>query len=746
MRESVGRYAVTGTLGEGGMGVVYSAIDAQLGRPVAIKMIKAAVTEPGARERLRREARTAASVNHPAICQLYEIGEVNGELFLAMELLQGESLAARIARGGIAVAETVSLALGILTGMEALHKQNLVHRDLKPSNIFITPHGVKLLDFGLTTAVQRLGDETQVALTAPGTVVGTPQYAAPEQLRNGTLDARTDIFAAGCVLYEMLTGRPPFGGTSVVEVFHAIMYEQPPALMGSPAVAALDRIVYRAIAKKPEDRYQTSEDMAQDLRSAMALGDSGSNPAVAHPMTRLIVLPFRMLRADPETDFLAFSLADAVTSSLSGLQSLIVRSSLAATRFASESPDIKAIGNDAEVDAILVGTLMRSGNQLRVSTQLVSTPASTVLWSHSVQVAIGDLFSLQDDLAGRIVESLSLPLTQRERRMLKQDVPATPEVYEHYLRANEMSRDSRNWRPALDLYEQCTREDPHYAPAWTGIGRMQRMIGKYEEEQSEERFAKAEVALKRALELNPDLSSAENVYAYLEVDLGRAEQAMVRLLRRARERSSDPELFAGLAHACRYCGLLNASMAAATRALRLDPKIRTSAGQTCFMRQDYAGVTAYEPEGINYMRTLALVMLGQADEALVSLMTEDKGLPPLLGIFVTALEQLIRGNREESLTAVRRLTTLKDPEGRFYMARFLAYLGDVDGALAVLAQVVPDGFFCLPALTRDPWLDALRAMPAFVSILREAESRHRQAVISFLVAEGDRVLGISHPV
>jgi serine/threonine protein kinase/Flp pilus assembly protein TadD len=744
MRESVGRYAVTGTLGEGGMGVVYSAIDDQLGRPVAIKMIKAAVTEPAARERLRREARTAASVNHPAICQLYEIGEVNGELFLAMELLQGESLAARIARGGIAVSEVVSLGIGMLTGMEALHKQHLVHRDLKPSNIFITPHGVKLLDFGLTTGLQGLGDETQIALTAPGTVVGTPQYAAPEQLRNGTLDTRTDIFAAGCILYEMLTGRPPFGGTSVVEVFHAIMYEQPPALTGSPAVAALDRIVYRAIAKKPEDRYQTSEEMAQDLRSAMALGDSGSSAAIAHPMTRLIVLPFRMLRPDPETDFLAFSLADAVTSSLSGIQSLVVRSSLAAARFASESPDIKAIGTDADVDAILVGTLLRSGNQLRVSTQLVGTPASTVLWSQTVQVAIGDLFSLQDDLAGRIVESLSLPLTQRERRMLKQDVPATPEMYERYLRANEMSRDSRNWRPALELYELCTQDDPHYAPAWAGIGRMQRMIGKYEDEESE-RFAKAEVALKRALELNPELSAAENVYAYLEVDLGRAEQAMVRLLRRARERTSDPELFAGLAHACRYCGLLSASMAAATRALRLDPKIRTSAGQTCFMRGDYAGVMAYEPDGTNYMCSLALVMLGRTDEALVAL-TAEKNLPPLLAIFGTALEQLIRGNREESLAAVRRLTTLKDPEGRFYMARHRAYLGDVDGAIAILAQVVPDGFFCLPALTHDPWLDSLGATPAFVSILREAEARHRQAVISFLMAEGDRVLGISHPV
>ena len=745
MRQSIGRYAVTGTLGEGGMGVVYAALDERLGRPVAIKMIKGAVAEPAARERLRREARTAASVNHPAICQLYEIGEEDGELFLAMELLQGESLAARIARGGIAVSEVVSIALGILTGMKALHTQNLVHRDLKPSNIFLTPHGVKLLDFGLTTAVQPLGDETLAPVTLPGTIVGTPQYAAPEQLRNGTVDSRSDIFAAGCVLYEMLTGKPPFGGSSAVEIFHAVMYEQPPALTGGPAVAALDRVVYRALSKKPEDRYQTTEAMAQELRAAIALSDSGP-AAPAQPVTRLIVLPFRTLRPDPETDFLAFSLADAVTSSLSGLRSLVVRSSLAASRFASDTPDLKAIGNEAEVDAVLVGTLLRSGNQLRVSTQLVGTPAATVLWSHTAQVAIGDLFHLQDDLAGRIVDSLSVPLTQRERRMLKQDVPATPEVYQRYLRANEVSRDSQHWRTALELYEQCVTEDSHYAPAWAGVGRMQRMIGKYVDEESDERFAKSEDALKRALDLNPDLSLAENMYAHLEVDLGRAEQSMVRLLRRARERTADPELFAGLAHACRYCGLLNASMAAAMHARRLDPRIPVSAGHTCFMRGDYAGVMTYEPEGLNYMRNLALVMLGRPEEARDSLQRVDKSFPHRLTIYVTALGALLDGRRDESVAAIRRLMNIRDPEGRYYVARHLAHLGEPDAALELLARVVPDGFFCLPALTRDPWLDPLRGTPAFGAILRDAEARHRRAVISFLTAEGDRVLGVAHPV
>lgn len=748
MRTSIGRYAVTGTLGEGGMGVVYAAFDDRLGRPVAIKMIKAAVAEPAARDRLQREARSAASVNHPAICQLYEIGEDNGELFLAMELLQGESLAARIARGPLGIPEVVSITIGILSGIEALHKQGLVHRDLKPSNIFLTPHGVKLLDFGLTCGLQVVADETFARLTVPGTVVGTPQYAAPEQLRGQSVDGRTDLFAAGVVLYEMLAGKPPFGGDSAVEVFHAIIYEQPPVLTGGPAVAALDRVVNRALAKRPEDRYQTVDAMAQDVRSAMTLGDPASSGAVAraHAVTRLIVLPFRVLRSDPETDFLAFSLADAVTSGLSGLQSLVVRSSLAASRFATGAPDLKAIATEAEVDAVLVGTLLRAGDQLRVSSQLLDAPGATVLWSNTAQVPVGDLFRLQDELTGKIVESLSLPLTTRERRMMKQDVPASPQVYDYFLRANEMSRETRQWPAALELYERCVQEDPHYAPAWTGIGRMHRMIGKYVNQETGDRFTRAESALKRALDLNPDLSLAEKLYAHLEVDLGRAEQSMVRLLKRARERRSDPELFAGLSHALRYCGLLQASLAAAVHARRLDPAVRVSAGHTCFMLGDYEGVLDYEPEGLNYMRNLALIMLNRMDEAHASLKAIDTATPNLLAIYVRSLLRLVEGNTEASLAEIRSVMSIHDPEGRFYGARHLAHLGDHALALKLLSGAVDDGYFCVPAFTRDPWLDDIRGTPEFAEIVRRAEVRHRQALISFLTGEGDRVLGIAQPV
>jgi serine/threonine protein kinase len=746
MRESIGRYAITGTLGEGGMGVVYSARDEQLGRTVAIKMIKGAVQQPEARERLFREARSAASVNHPAVCQLYEIGEHQGALFIAMELLQGESLATRIARGPMPLGEAVSIALGILSGIDALQRQGLVHRDLKPSNIFLTPHGVKLLDFGLaTSSADVLHTATELRLTAPGTVVGTPQYAAPEQLQGGAVDIRTDLFAAGAVLYEMLAGKPPFGGASPVEVFHAILYDQPPVLTGGPAVSALDRIVHRALAKQPQERYQTTEAMAQDLRGALAFADSGSG-ASARALTRLIVLPFKILRQDAETDFLAFSLPDALTSSLSGLQSLVVRSSVAAAKFSADMPDLKAIAAQTEVDLVLLGSLLRAGNQLRVTTQLVDAAAATVVWSHTAQAPVADLFTLLDDLTSRIVESLSLPLTARERRMLKQDVPASPAAYELYLRANEMSRDNRHWHEALELYERCITEDPHYAPGWAGAGRMHRMIGKYVDDESFDRLTRAEQALKRALELNPDLSSAENTLAHLEVDLGRAEESMVRLLRRAKERAADPDLYAGLTHACRYCGLMAASNAATEQAKRLDPRIRTSGAHTHFMLGDYERVLDFQVETVPYMRNLALMMLGRTGEALASVASIDAGAAGRLGRFVESLRHTLNGRRDEGVAALRALTDIPDPEGRFYIARSLAFFGEHAEALELLAGVVEGGFFCLPAFTRDPWLDGVRGTPEFAALLRRAETRHRQAMISFLSAEGDRILGVAHPV
>jgi serine/threonine protein kinase/tetratricopeptide (TPR) repeat protein len=616
----IGHYAITGKLGQGGMGVVYAARDERLERTVAVKTMASLSGDETARKRFWREARAAASVNHPNVCQLYEIGEDQGELFIAMELLKGQGLAERLRSGPLSVAETVPIGLGILAALQALHESGIIHRDLKPSNVFLTPHGVKLLDFGLARpsdpdlgASVGLGHE----LTGTGMMLGTPRYMAPEQVTGETIDPRVDLFATGAILFEMLSGRPAFSGRNVVEILHATLYEQPPALTGSPAVAAVDRVIRRALAKRPAERPASAEAMAEELCAVHGVqGDDA--PALARALTRLVVLPLRILRPDPDTDFLAFSLPDAITTSLAANPALILRSSATAAHFAGETPDLQALADRADVDRVVMGTLLRAGEQLRVTVQLVEAPCGTLLASHTVQSSLGDLFRLQDDIARRVVEALSLPLGAFGDAPTPL-APRNPQAYERYLRANGLARNHDQLREARALYQDCLELDPRFAPAWAELGRCHWVIGKFIGD-SEGSAARAEEAFRRALELDPSLSLAHKLYAHLEADTGQARSALVRLLAEASRHGNDPELFAGLVHACRYCGLNEQSVAAHDEARRLDPNIHTSLEQTLLMIGDLDRLLSVHrlptaPRTDDVIRAVGLRGPGRRDEA-----------------------------------------------------------------------------------------------------------------------------------
>ena len=425
MPARLGHYRIERQLGAGGMGVVYAAHDEKLHRAVAVKTIAGVGRDEERRERFWREARLAASVNHPNICQIYEIGDAAGTLFIAMELLEGTPLSDQLKQGAMSVDETLRIGRGMLSALSALHARGIVHRDLKPSNVFLTPHGVKLLDFGVARSTAALDSEAPTALTHANAVIGTPRYMAPEQAIGDPVDGRSDLFSTGAILFEMLAGRPAFDGKTVVAVLQATLNEEPPALSGSPSVAAIDRVIRRALAKKPVDRPASAEAMADELRDVQSVGAGPASPP-ARAMTRLVVLPFRSLRADPDTDFLAFSLPDAITSSLSGLPSLVVRSSAMAARFAGETPDLKAIASEAGVDRVVLGSILRAGDELRVSAQLVEAPEGTVLASHTVQMPMGDLFALQDDVARRVREELALPASPAAPTPITSDRPQNP--------------------------------------------------------------------------------------------------------------------------------------------------------------------------------------------------------------------------------------------------------------------------------------------------------------------------------
>ena len=458
----------------------------------------------------------------------------------------------------------------------------------------------------------------------------------------------------------------------------------------------------------------------------------------------LIVLPFRMLRPDLNSDFLAFSLPEALTTSLSGLKSLVVRSSLAASRYSTGTQDLKTIAAETQVDLIVTGTLLSTGDEIRVTAQLTDAITGTLMCSHSTQTSIGHVFRLQDELTECMLEALSLQLTTHEQRILRQDVPSDPKAYEYYLRGNQFSRDSKQWGAARDLYLRCVEADPCYAPAWARLGRIHHVMAKYLTTGAEEGLKQAEAAFQQALDLNPDLAIAHKSYAQLEVDLGRAADAMTRLLPRAHG-AADPEIFAALISPLRYCGLLEASAAAYARAIALEPTIRTSIVHTWFLQRDYKRVAATKLEDNPYIVALSLAEVGRGSEAATALRTLEEKIKTRMRDFMMSARTMIEGDAAGSASAIGRIvqSAFSDPEGLWYLTRHLAHLNEADAALELFERVVGDGIFCYPAMFGDPWLDPVRERPEFVRLLERAEQQHQIAAREFTRLEGNRILGIS---
>jgi eukaryotic-like serine/threonine-protein kinase len=756
----LGPYEIIAPLGVGGMGEVYRARDPRLKRDIAIKVLPADVaSSPDRLARFEREATTVAGLNHPNIVTLHSIEEVGGTRLITMELVEGRDLNALVIPGGLPLAQVLDLAIPVAEALVAAHEKGVVHRDLKPANVMMTREGrVKVLDFGLAklTEAEPLLENTQAPTMAspisnPGQVVGTAPYMAPEQIRGQALDARSDLFSFGILMYELVSGRRPFAGGTLADLSSSILRDSPPPLssLRSDLPADLERIIDRCLEKNPRERFQTALDVVNDLRRLRRMLERGAAPlpkpasSELRPVrvTRLIVLPFRTLAPDPATEFLAFSLPDAVAGALGGLRSLVVRSSMAASRFTGDALEPQRVGVEADVDVIVTGTLMSAGGEVRVATQLTDASSAALLWSHTAQASVDDLFRVQDDLTQHIVASLSLPLSSREQALLRRDVPANAEAYSCFLRGNQLSNDPKQWSAARDLYLQSVEADPDYAPAWARLGRIHHVMGKYLPAGTGDSLAQAEAAFGRALELNPDLTIAHKLFAQLEVDLGRAHDAMVRLVERAQ--TADPELLAGLVTACRYCGLLDASLGAHARAIELDPKVRTSVAHTWFLQRNHGRVADSKFAEAPYIVSLSLAEVGRGNAALAVLRDLESKTTTRFRDFMAAARTLIEGNTAESIAAVGRVvdSDFRDPEGLFYLSRHLAHLGETTLALELLDRVVAGGFFCFPAMARDPWLDPLRHEPAFATLLQQAESQHQRARVEFEQLGGDRILG-----
>ncbi len=551
------------------MGVVYVARDERLERDVALKT----VVRPDDDEltaRFWREARAAAAVSHPHICQVFDIDETPHGIVLAMELLDGESLDARLARGSLPPDESARIAGAVLSALAVLHERGLVHRDIKPTNVFLTPHGPKLLDFGLARRAftpGALDAATEPGLTGAGMLIGTPQYMAPEQVRGAAADNRADIYAVGALLFHMLTGRPPFDTANVADALVAAIHEQPPALQGPPSVVAMDRIIRRAMQKDPEERFQTARSMAQALASIDAVADSSRSAAIpVRALTRLVVPPVRIARPDPDVAFLSTGLAEAVSGALASLGTVVVRAPGVARTWAESGEDPRELAATADVDLVFSSVLLRSGPSLRVTIQLVDVTSGTLLGSASVSGTMDDVFAVEDGMVRASRQLLAehrpgLAHAPGRRATTTATAPATARAFDLFLRGIEHARHLDQTREAVGLFEEAVAEDPNFAPAWAALGRCYRVYGKYFEE-ADFNMRRAEEAFRQALKLAPDLPAAHRYLTHLESERGRATDAIARLLQHATVNRNDALLFAGLVHACRYAGLINASLAA----------------------------------------------------------------------------------------------------------------------------------------------------------------------------------------
>jgi TolB-like protein len=675
-------------------------------------------------------------------------------IFLTMELLEGEPLDRRLLRGALGPQEAVPLAIGVLGALGALHARGLLHRDVKPSNVFVTPHGPKLLDFGLARPALAGAlplDPSATPVTEAGMIIGTPQYMAPEQVRGATLDGRTDLYAVGAVIFQMLAGRPPFTG-SATDILFAALKEHPPALQGPPAVVAIDRVIRRAMRKDPADRYGAADQMAADL-SAVPL--AGTTPGMAVPvraLTRIIVPPVRMTRTDPDVAFLSFGLAEAVSGSLAALGDVVVRAPALAARWSDEGTDPRRLAAEADVDLVISSTLLRSGQQLRITAQLLDASSSTLLGSTTVKGSMDDIFALEDELTRQVVALLSSQLTggvPDAARPARRDVPANPRVFELFLRGMEHMRQLTQTAEARDLFEQAVAEDPRFAPAWAALGRCHRVYGKYFQDR-EANDRRADEAFRRALELSPDLPIAHRYLTHFEAERGHADVAIARLLRHVRTNRNDAQPFAGLVHACRYSGLIDASLAAHEEALRLDPNVETSIEYTlAHLIERPADVARIATRGGSTARdrSFAAGALGGPDVARQALQELDpEQLPPGFRVSLEALSASVFQPPSDAIPIIEQaIGSHADPEALFLFGVMLIRLGATARGLDVIGGAVRSGYSPGATLAHNAVFDAVRRDASFIAIEAEARRRVLAASAVFDREGGPTLLGMAPP-
>jgi serine/threonine protein kinase len=733
------QYELTASLGAGGMGEVYRAKDLRLAREVAIKVMAPHIaSDPLMRQRFEIEARAVASLSHPSIMAIHELGIAGDVPFAVMELLEGQTLRARIQEGALGWRDAVAIAATIADGLAAAHVKGIVHRDLKPENVFITTDGaVKILDFGLALHRGSAGELPTGLHTAPGTVLGTFGYMSPEQVTGGRVDGRSDIFAAGCILYEMLTGRRLFDGGTPQETIAGLLHAGPRDLSALDATAPIElrAIVARSVERDHDRRFASATDLAMALRGLLTGSASRTGPRTARPRGKsLAILPFVNSGNDPQIEYIADGITESIINSLSQLPGLRVLPRSLVFRYKGQQADPATIGLALNARTILTGQVVQMGDMLHIQAELVDTVSETQLWGERFRQKTSDLLALQEEIAWRISEALRLKLTGAQKKKLRKRATVDPEAYQEYLRGRQQWH---NWSPesfgrAVEHFERALEHDPAYALAYAGLGNAYGAMSYYGLMLPAEGFPRARAAALRALDIDPNLADAHVTIGLERLFHGWDWPAAGAALERALE--LDPN--SALAHAVQSlwfctCGRFDEAMAATRRARALDPLspfiamglawVHHFAGRHQEVVREVLDILALRPglEEANNVLITSLESLGRFEEAASRMRGVRCWGIPLDGDALLAAWRSggPTGYWRERLAQMLRMDSTRQTFG-YALAAAHVELGEYEAAMDYLDAMVDAHIGSCVFLGVDPVLASMRGMPRFDAIVR----------------------------
>ena len=777
---TVQHYRITDRLGSGGMGEVYRADDLRLGRPVALKFLPASLkSDPESRARLLNEARAASMLRSPNIAVTYDIGEADGADFIVMEFVEGEVLSARTGKGPLTAREAVETGIQVADALDEAHSRGIIHRDIKTANLMRTPRGlVKVLDFGLAKFVSAhpSTDVTQVQMTMAGVVVGTVSYMSPEQALGKIVDHRADLFSLGVVLYELLTGRVPFEGSSPTEIIDRILHFEPAPVsrFSSSIPPALDDVILRALEKAPEFRYQSAKEMYADLKSVAALLEAAprrTSRVAAVPQRRIessvAVMTFANITREATDDWIGTGIAETVSSDLKNIHGLTVIGrarvydalrNLSTDAHLNDSLAID-IGRRLGATWVVVGGYQRIATMIRITANFVEVATGELRGTVNVDGKIDEIFALQDKIVYELSQGLNVALQGSEVAGIEKRETLSVEAYESYARGmmnlRQATRDSID--RAISAFEDATRHDPEYAIAWAAAGAAYGLKGSFLS--IDDMLHKAIELERRALAIDPDLADAHMWLGSALLTLGQADEAIVSIREAIRLEPDNGQAHQGLARAYWVGkGQFAQAIPEFERAIELNPEAGYSYLQLSMLlawegeydraeavcrravelqEQYISGNAGLQIVGAHSRLGYVHYLRGRYDQALRAYEREQA--------FIGSSDHALRERTQIELNVkigaayhrqgkaedakrhfdrawkafdARVAKGADDPFTRYYIANLLALRGEADRAIESLEKVARH----YPALTaararRDPDLESLRGLPSFERLL-----------------------------